>query len=187
MCMRIVSSLTDEIVATTLLRGGVVFARTDTIYGLLARADDEKAVERVYQLKGRNPEKSPIVLIADTGQLYDAVPQEATELVRQQWPGRVSIILPSVIAPSWIQRHNHSVAYRLPALPELQSLIGRTGPLVAPSANPESRPPAANVPEAVAYFGDGVDIYIDGGEVAKDTPPSRLLRIHADGSLEQLR
>ena len=185
--MKIVSTVLDEVVADTLRRGGVVVVRTDTIYGLLARADDEQAVERVYQLKGRDPEKSPIVLISNIDQLYDALPPEAEVVVREHWPGRVSIILPSANAPQWIRRHNQSVAYRMPDHPELRRLIEKTGPLIAPSANPEASPPASDTRAALEYFGDAVDIYVDGGQVDDNTPPSRLLRVHHDGTFDQLR
>lgn len=187
MCMKVVSSITDELVAMTLLRGGVVLARTDTIYGLLAKADDQVAVERIYTLKGRDPEKSPITLISSTDQLYDVASATTEQIANAHWPGKVSIIMPSSHAPEWIRRHNDSVAYRLPDHDDLRSLIHQVGALIAPSANPEGSPPAQTIDEAIAYFGDDVDVYVDGGRVEDDVAPSQLLRIHPDGSLEQLR
>ena len=41
--------------------------------------------------------------------------------------------------------------------------------------------------EARKYFADSIDLYIDGGEVPADTPPSRLVRIEADGTMTRLR
>ena len=38
--------------------GGVRVMLTDTIYGLVGRADNKKAVERIYKIKGRNKKKS---------------------------------------------------------------------------------------------------------------------------------
>lgn len=75
----------------------------------------------------------------------------------------------------------------MPADEGLRELLRQTGPLIAPSANPEGAPPARTISEAEAYFGDGVDIYVDGGEVPLDINPSRLLRLHKDGSKEWLR
>lgn len=185
--MNIVSSITDADVVTTLQRGGVVLARTDTIYGLLARAEDQTAVERIYTLKGRDPEKSPITLISNLEQLYDPASQAIQEVIAGYWPGRVSIIVPSRHAPEWVRRHNDSVAYRLPDYPALQQLIDQVGALIAPSANPEGLPPARTIAEAINYFGDDVDLYVDGGEVPTDVQASKLLRVDDNGTVEQLR
>lgn len=46
---------------------------------------------------------------------------------------------------------------------KLLALIRKTGPLVAPSANPEGLSPAKNIVEARKYFGENVPVYIDGG------------------------
>ena len=160
--------------------------RTDTLYGVVARADNEKAVERVYELKDRDSRKSPIVLIASPDQLWDTPPEAAERIIEESWPGPVSIILPSLKAPVWIRRDNDSVAYRLPANDALQNLVRQTGPLIAPSANPEGQAPAMSLKEAQDYFGDQVDFYIDGGVVESATP-SRLIKVGEDGATERLR
>lgn len=184
--MKIVTSLADPAVAATLLRGGIVVARTDTLYGILARANDEQAVKRVFALKDRSEHKSPIVLIAAISQCYDVPSLEIRALCAERWPGPVSILVPSIDAPRWIRRENDSVAYRLPDDSALTALITQTGPLIAPSANPEAHVPAMSVDEAYDYFGDQVDIYVDGGRVDDDTP-SQLLRIDEQGNVERLR
>lgn len=184
--MRTASSLDNPDLITTLLEGGIAILRTDTLYGLVARADDEQAVRRVYQLKDRDERKSPIVLIASVDQLYDTPPPAVAAMMRAEWPGKVSIIEPSTTAPVWLRRENDSVAYRLPDHEALRALLARTGPLIAPSANPEGHVPAMSIEEAYDYFGDRVDIYVDGGRVEDDTP-SKLLRVHGDGTVERLR
>lgn len=181
-----VASLSDPRVAAVLEAGGVVVARTDTLYGVLARADDEAAVERVYAIKDRNDKKSPIVLVASIEQLFDPVSAQLQTLCSEKWPGPVSIIIPSTQAPFWIRRENNSVAYRIPDDDALVELLAQTGPLIAPSANPEGESPAMDVDEAKAYFGELVDVYIDGGRVT-DTHPSQLLRVDEHGAVERLR
>lgn len=119
-------------------------------------------------------------------QLYDTPSSEIADVCRSHWPGKTSIILPSTKSPTWIRRDNHSVAYRIPDHPELQQLIAATGPLIAPSANPEGEEPAMNVEQALAYFGDTVDVYVDGGEVTDNTP-SQLLVVDSDGEVKRLR
>jgi L-threonylcarbamoyladenylate synthase len=175
----------NETVVRLLKDGGIGVIRTDTIYGIVAKADNEAAVERVYNVKTRTPSKSPVVLISSVEQLFDRYDQEIVDRSYKLWPGKVSVILPSTSAPYWIRRENESVAYRLPDDEKLRQLIEKTGPLAAPSANPEGLPTAMSIDEAKAYFGDQVDFYVDGGTVT-DATPSRLYRMHANG-WERLR
>lgn len=181
---RIRSEFDDELIAV-LSRGGVAVIRTDTLYGLVASADNSLAVEKIYRLKHRDQAKSPIVLIADMSQLYEAPTPDTLDTLRLMWPGPYSIILPSERAPAWLRRDNYSVAYRVPAVDELRALLLRTGPLIAPSANPEGLAPAMSIEEAVEYFGEAVDLYVDGGLVT-DARPSTLLRFTGN-TFERLR
>jgi L-threonylcarbamoyladenylate synthase len=175
----------DEQVVAALQAGGVGVLRTDTLYGVVARAADEQAVEKVYQIKGRTPSKSPIVLIASVDQMFDTYDVHILEGLHGLWPGKNSVILPSN-GPAWLTRGNNSIAYRLPADAALRELLEQTGPLIAPSANPEGQLPARTVAEANAYFGNKVDFYVDGCSVTDDTP-SKLYRLVANGELERLR
>lgn len=181
-----VSSLSSPEITEALLSGGIGVVRTDTLYGIIARAEDERAVERVYALKHRNPQKSPIVLISDVSQMYDSFPASYQPIIGERWPAKTTMIFPSIEAPLWLRRDNGSVAYRLPHHAELRALIEKTGPLIAPSANPEGLTPAMTIAEAKAYFGDAVDFYVDGGTVTDDSP-SRIIRFADNGDVEELR
>lgn len=185
--MQIFTDRHDARLASLLKRGGIAVVRTDTLYGLVARADDEAAVERIYAVKHRDPTKGFIVLVADEWMLYDRPPMADEPVISTMWPGPVSVVLPSPSAPKWLQRAGDTIAYRCPADAELRTLLARTGPLVAPSANPEGSPPAATIDEAITYFGDSVDAYVDSGTVPSDTPPSQLIVIHENGTTERLR
>ncbi|HET6622630.1 MAG TPA: Sua5/YciO/YrdC/YwlC family protein, partial [Candidatus Saccharimonadales bacterium] len=79
----IVNSKDNHKLIETLQTGGVAVIKTDTLYGLVASANDRAAVARVYELKRRNPSKSLIVLVADTDQLYDRPEQDLSD----KWPG----------------------------------------------------------------------------------------------------
>lgn len=184
--MNVTTSVNDPLVARSLLAGGIGIIRTDTLYGVIARADDEAAVRRVYELKGRDDDKSPIVLIDSIEQIYDGLSTEHAAYVASVWPGPFSVIVPAESAPSWIARGNASVAYRMPAVDELRKLIRTTGPLIAPSANPQGGEPALDVAEAKAYFGSEVDFYVDDGRVTDNTPSS-IIRLEPDGSATKLR
>lgn len=184
--MQIVKSVTDPVVVQALKAGQLVVLRTDTLYGILAMADDQAAVGRVYQVKQRNHTKPPIILVASRQQLYDQPGPELESILDTVWPGRVSVIMPSDVAPDWVRRGGDSVAYRMPADEQLRRLLAQTGRLIAPSANPEGQTPAMTISEATQYFGDKIDVYVDGGTVTDDTP-SQLLRLNQQHQPERLR
>lgn len=151
--------------------GGVVVMPTDTLYGIVARAQDYKAVERIYKIKKRSPDKKLIVLISswnDTKK-FD-INASKFKIPKTNVP--TSFIL-------------NDIAFRLPKPEDLRKLLKVTGPLVAPSANLENEPPAKNIFEAKKYFGDLIDLYIDGGEISGLA--SRIIKLHNDGSVGILR
>ncbi len=75
--------------------------------------------------------------------------------------------------------------FRLPSPKPLRNLLLKTGPLIAPSANPEGLSPSKNIEEAKKYFGDSVDFYVDGGEI--EAKASKLIKLNNDGSIIVLR
>lgn len=184
--MQIISHIQNPIVAETLLAGGVAVIRTDTLYGIVAIAEDADAVERVYAIKGRDPHKSCIVLIDKPASSYGHSEELSFDVDRYS-DRPTSFLIAAENAPGHLLRENNDIAYRVPQIPELQGLLAATGPLIAPSANPESLPPARTIQDAIEYFGDQIDLYVDGGVVPVDTPPSRIMRVHKDGTIERLR
>jgi len=184
--MQYFTSIDSPEIVDLLNAGSIGVLRTDTLYGVVARADSEQAVRRVYELKDRSEHKSPIVLVSSRTQLFDQTDSQVNALLDKVWPGPVSVIVPSALAPLWIRRDNDSVAYRLPGNQSLQRLIEQTGPLIAPSANPEGKQPAMTIKEVYEYFGDEVDFYVDGGQVT-DTNPSQLLLVGNNGGVTRLR
>lgn len=184
--MKIFSEFNTE-VGSLLKQGAVGVIPTDTVYGIVALTSNPVAVERLYAIRGRNPAKACIVLIAKQTEIFGHKNWTNLEkqTTQQYWPGPVSIILPAdAEVPFYLHRGLYSLAYRMPDYPALHQLLMQTGPLLAPSANPEGLPPATTLAEAQAYFGNKVDFYIDGG--VRNAPPSRLLAFK-EGKLVVLR
>ncbi|HSH31854.1 MAG TPA: L-threonylcarbamoyladenylate synthase [Candidatus Saccharimonadales bacterium] len=174
-------------VASILNSGGVGVLATDTLYGLVGRALDRAAVERIYRLKVRQPDKPCIILISDLASLSlfsISLDSDAQKRLQQYWPGPVSIVLPCVRADlSYLHRGTKTLACRVPAKRSLRQLLANTGPLVAPSANPEGAPPAETIDQARGYFGAAVDFY-RGGRTKRQ--PSKLIKM-VNGKIEVLR
>lgn len=181
------SSDQDQPLIDLLRSGGIAVIRTDTVYGLVASADIESAVERVYEVKGRDAHKSCIVLLHDMSGAYGQGADLLHESHVSYQDEPTSFLVRGHGAPHWLLRENDDLAYRIPHDVRLLQLLAQTGPLIAPSANPQGLPPAMTIAEAKVYFGGSVDMYVDGGAVPLDTVPSRLIRIHENGDIEQLR
>lgn len=177
--------LTDEI-AGLLRHDQIGILRTDTLYGVVGSATSREAVEAIYELKGRTHTKPLIILISDIDQMLEPLDEAVLAHVRPYWPGKVSVIVPAPNLPEWLHRGTNSIAYRMPANEDLRAFLRKTGPLVAPSANPEGDPPAMDIAAARKYFNDKVAFYVDGGTVSDDMP-SQLLKILESGEVERLR
>lgn len=176
---------------TTIRNGNIAITRTDTLYGILSSVWDKKAVEKIYTIKKRDPKKSLIVLAAhiDDVMLFTG-PLSANILnkIKEFWPGPYSIVLPvkNESPIKYIHNATSDIAFRIPNDSWLLEVLKKTGPLVAPSANPEGLAPAKNIDEAQAYFGTHVDYYLNRGPVIS-TQASHVIKINEDGTIETLR
>lgn len=172
----------------SLKSGGVGIIPTDTLYGIVARAHDRAAVERVYEIKGRSPDKPCIILINRLERLSDfgiSLSENERNILNKVWPGKVSVILPCTREDlTYLHRGTNTLAFRLPVDNKLQVFLSETGPLIAPSSNREGKSSAKTITEARDYFGEKVDFYIDGGELLGE--PSTLIEIN-DAKLHILR
>lgn len=174
--MKIYKLTNNENLIDSLKAGEVGLLPTDTIYGLSCSAYDQKSVERIYEIKGKNKNVPVIVLIsgvADLQKFRIHLKQNETQLLASNWPGRISFILSMTGSFEYLVRGRKNLAFRVPDNRELLSLLQETGPLVSTSANPCGLKPAENLDEAEKYFGDKLDFYVDAGELVGE--PSTLV------------
>ena len=173
-----------------LKRGGIAVIPTDTIYGLVAKASDKKAVEKVYKVRGRDKNKPCIVLISSFSDLKNfgiKLEENQRKFLEEVWPGKISVILPCTSAKlKYLHRGKKSIAFRMIGKrnKNLFNIIKSIGPLIAPSANPQGMPPATKRSEARKYFGVSVDAYVCVG--TKISKPSTLVE-YKKGKLVILR
>jgi len=159
---------------------------TDTVYGLVARAADQAAVSRLYDLKKRE-QKPGTLIAASIKQLEElGLKHRYLKAVEQYWPGAVSVVIQAADpALAYLHQGKMSLAVRIPDDKQLQTLLEQTGALLTSSANQPGEPPAVDIDQARQYFGDSVDFYQDGGDLS-GRQPSTLIRI-IDDAVEILR
>jgi L-threonylcarbamoyladenylate synthase len=157
-----------------LKRGDVIAFPTETLYGLGADALNAAAVEKVFQLKGRDPTNPIPVLIANRVMLERLVldvPPLAETLIAHFWPGPLTIVLPArPEIPHPLVNAAGGVGVRISSQPIAKELVQALGhPLTATSANPSGKPAARTVNQAKEYFFGQIDIFIDGGTLTSKT------------------
>jgi L-threonylcarbamoyladenylate synthase len=150
----------------SILSGGLVVMPTDTVFGIVASAFNKKTIERLYEVRGRDENKPCIILCAELSDLdkFDVkLTDFEKEVLEKVWPNSVSVV---VDCPSssleYLHRGLKTLAFRVPKSLELRETLRKTGPILAPSANPQGKPVAKNLEEAKKYFGQKVDLYVDG-------------------------
>ena len=134
----------------------VIASPTDTVYGLLARAESSEAYKKLVFLKKRSPDKPFITLINSINQVKKWAYVTPLHLcfIKNIWPSPVTIILKSRdTCPEYLVSREKTIAFRWPNNELLDQLIGRVGPLLAPSANPAGKNPATTGQQVKNYFG----------------------------------
>ena len=141
--------------AAFLLRSAKVVAfPTETVYGIGALFNSEKAVQEIYQLKNRPSDNPLIVHIAKKSDFFRLTEESAYSahsyikvLVEKFFPGALTLVLPKRADFPWSSKifPQKTIALRMPSLKSTQELIKRVdSPLVAASANLSGKPSATS-------------------------------------------
>ena len=147
--------------------GELVVIPTDTVYGVAADAFSPAAVQRLLDAKGRERTSPPPVLVPGIPTL-DAlaveVPEAVRALVKEFWPGGLTVILRAQPSLQWdLGETRGTVALRMPDHRIALELLSETGPLAVSSANLSGMSSATTAQEAADMLGDLVSVYLDGG------------------------
>jgi L-threonylcarbamoyladenylate synthase len=156
--------------AAELLRAGeVVGLPTETVYGLAANALDERAVAKIFQIKGRPAHNPIIVHIASNEMAQSCVskwPELAQKFSKAFWPGPLTLVLPRAgKIPDKVTAGGATVGIRWPSHPFIQAVIRECGfPLAAPSANLSKQISPTNAEHVRAQLGGKIPLIVDGGQ-----------------------
>ena len=141
-------------------KGGAVVLPTETVYGLFAKALDEKAVDHVYQLKRRPRDKALNLNVASLEDILHFSKNQPTylqKLVETFLPGPLTLILEANDrVPYWVNSGLATVGFRMPSHPITLDLIRETGPLIGPSANISGQASGVTFQEILQEFNQDV-------------------------------
>jgi tRNA threonylcarbamoyl adenosine modification protein (Sua5/YciO/YrdC/YwlC family) len=145
--------------AGILLKGGLVAFPTETVYGLGGNFLNKKAVENIYQVKGRKGDKPIAVLIEGLRTLDDFVseiPEAGRKLMNRFWPGPLTLILKG--------KGGTKIGFRIPSNRISQELVSKAGiPIATSSANISGNPASTTAEEVLKDLNGAIDMVIDGG------------------------
>ena len=163
--------------ARILRGGGVIAYPNESVYGLGCLPGNERAVERVLRLKGRDRSLG-LILIAGEWQQFDGWAAELStapdsgEL--RESKGITWVVPAASTTPEWITGGRDTVAVRRSLHPLAAALsLALDSPLVSTSCNPHGSPPARTEAQARSYFEAGVD-WVMPGECGSLGGPSEI-------------
>ncbi len=159
---------------TAVLRGALVVLPTDTVYGIGADAFRPAAVAALLAAKGRGRHMPPPVLVGSVraaSALVEDLGPYGQQLIDEFWPGGLTLICRASRSLKWdLGDTRGTVAVRMPDHPVALELLAQTGPMAVSSANQTGQPAATTASDAREQLGDLVEVYLDGGPCAADTP-----------------
>ena len=160
---------------SALRSGGVVAFPTETFYGLAVDPRLTFAVTKLFELKGRLPDR-PIPLIAASMQQViervGTITPLAKRLAVRGWPGPLTLIIPaSAELSADIHLSTGRVAVRVPDDSIARALASQAGhAITSTSANRSGKAPASTADSVVAAFGEEIDVLIDAGPTPGGLP-----------------
>lgn len=162
-------------VAKDLSNGKTVVFPTETVYGLACDMLNDEAVNRVYEIKGRNKNKPLPVMIGnvkDSEFVAEQIPAVFYDIAEKYMPGAVTAVLKKKESVSdLITGGLDTVGVRMPDHDLALSMIRFLGhPIIATSANLSGNPSPKDFSEALKDLKDRCDVFVDGGRCAEGVP-----------------
>lgn len=163
--------------ARLLSLGKVIIYPTDTLYGIGAAINHEKAIEKIFQIKKREAGKPILILIENPEDLLPLVKHissEAENLMARYWPGPLTLVFEASEKVSRLLTGNTgTIGIRSPASPLVRRLLFLAGsPMTATSANLSNESAVRDAVEAEKVFGEKVELILDAGTL--DSEPSTV-------------
>ena len=155
--------------AQTILDGGVIIYPTETIYGIGANALEPKIVEKVFTIKERKKSNPILVLVPDRQSLEElviGVPDQAEVLMRNFWPGPLTIVFKaSPIVSPILTADTGKIGVRLSSDNFCRELLNICRiPITSTSANLSGEPNPDSIGIINKRVLDSVDLIVDAGK-----------------------
>ncbi len=161
--------------AVAALRAGqlVVFP-TETFYGIAADPQSPSALNKLFAIKGREPDKPIALIAADSDAAFSIashVPEIARRLAAAFWPGPLTLVLPARSGMHEALKGPNGVGVRVSPHPIAHALAAAFGrPITATSANLSGAPAIADVAELREVFRGKIKVILEDGDLIGGAP-----------------
>ncbi len=145
---------------------------TDTLYGLAAPISDEKALEKILDLKGRPRDATIPIAVGSVGSIAEIskVTKGQMDLLKRALPGPVTFILVAKQGLSDIVTRGGTVAVRVVDHPIFGPLCGSFGPVALTSANLHGSNPLLRSDDIEGYLGTSDILIVEDDDHVSDKP-----------------
>ncbi|MFT4601816.1 MAG: L-threonylcarbamoyladenylate synthase [Arenicella sp.] len=177
--------------AEVIQNGGVILYPTDTIWGLGCDPKNEKAVQKIFDIKKRSDNKSMIVLVNSEqllGRYVKEVPEVCFDLIDCATRPLTIVYPKGQYVSDKLKGEDDSLGIRITndefckkLIQKLKSGIVSTSANVSGESNPE------NFDSVNQTIKDQVDYVVDLPQLSKDNSPSQIIKISAKGEIEIIR
>ncbi|MCJ7786718.1 L-threonylcarbamoyladenylate synthase [Patescibacteria group bacterium] len=157
-------------------KGEVIVCPTDTVYGLIADATNEKAVEKVFKIK-RRPKGKPIpIFVRDLKMAKRLVEinKEGEKILKKIWPGKVTAVFKKKEKIKVFGASPKTIGLRIPNHKLVNILLSKLNrPLTGTSANISGKPASTKIGEVTSQFKNQKflpDLVLNGGNLKKSLP-----------------
>ena len=146
----------------------VVGIPTETVYGIGVNPYSQEAVDKLFELKGRDEDKPLSILVSSYYDLQKLdVVSTIPEIIELYWPGPLTIVVETTkeFADGVGTKNPLSIGVRVPDNQLTIELLKITGPLAVTSANRSGENDIISNIEAQKIFGENIAEYLEGDAV----------------------
>ena len=160
-------------------RGQVIVCPTDTVYGLLADATNDKAAEKVFEIKNRNKKKAIPIFVKDVemAKKIALMDKDMEEFLKELWPGKITVALKrkkNCGLSKILFGNRETIGLRIPNHKLIKEILKKINkPLTGTSANISGKASSTRIKEILEQFeGQEVkpDLILDAGNLPKNFP-----------------
>ena len=173
----------DLIIKTLNEEGKVIAIKTDTVYGLICNAFDQKAIDKIYDIKKRERKKPLSIFIKNIDELdkyvvRDSLSKNTLDILNKYWPGALTVIFKKKNDTfDYFLNGLDTIGIRIPNDETLLNILNQINfPLAETSCNISNEKEYKNAEEIRDKLGDKLDLIVDGGDV-NDNIPSTIVSV----------
>lgn len=165
--MRTLLTSSPKIASRFIKSGEVAAFPTETVFGLGANVFDEKAIKKIFRVKGRPKDNPLIVHISRKSDLYilaEDIPETASRLADVFFPGPLTLVLKKhPIIPVHATTGLQTIAVRMPSSSIAKEFINECNvPIAAPSANLSGSPSPTSFMHVLKDFNNKIPCILIG-------------------------